>query len=112
MLIKTCRILLWDQIGSGTLEAFTSGVPTIVYWKRMYSREAPWAKELVENLERHGIVHSDADTLAQEIKTYLADPKAWMNNQGRKQAIQAFCHKFAWTSDDWPKLWKDYLAGL
>ncbi|MDC0381306.1 hypothetical protein OAM94_01210, partial [Nitrospinae bacterium] len=27
-LIKTCRILLYDQIGSGTLEAFTSEVPT------------------------------------------------------------------------------------
>ncbi len=111
-LIKTCRILLWDQIGTGTLEAFTSEVPTIVYWQRIYSRESPWAKELIAGLELHGIVHTDAKKLAQEIKTYLADPESWMNNSDRKQAIQKFCRKFAWASDDWAKLWRNYLADL
>ena len=109
-LIKTCRILLYDQIGSGTLEAFTSEVPTIVYWKRIYSREAPWAKELVADLEQYGVVHSEPDTLAKEIKTYLADPEDWMNNYGRKQAIKAFCEKFALTDSRWYDKWKEFLS--
>ena len=109
-LIKTCRILVYDQIGSGTLEAFTSEVPTIVYWKRLYSREAPWAKELVADLEQYGVVHSEPDTLAQEIKTYLADPEAWMNNYGRKQAIKSFCENFALTDPRWYDKWEEFLS--
>jgi putative transferase (TIGR04331 family) len=105
-LIKTCRIVLWDQIGSGTLECFTSKVPAIVYWKRIYSREASWARELIADLERCGVVHTDAGKLAQEIKTYLADPEAWMTNKERKEAIQAFCHKFAFTDSHWYESWK------
>jgi putative transferase (TIGR04331 family) len=109
-LIKTCRILVWDQIGSGTLEAFTSEVPTIVYWKRIYSREAPWARNLVAGLEQQGVVHSDPETLAQEIKIYLADPLAWMNNDSRKKAIKAFCEKFALTDPLWYDKWKSFLS--
>ena len=108
-LIKTCRIVLWDQIGSGTLECFTSDVPTIVYWKRIYSREAPWARELIAELERCGVVHTDADELSQEIKTYLANPEGWMNNKERKRAIQTFCHKFALTDSLWYETWKRQL---
>ena len=93
-LIKTCRIVLYDQIGTGTLECFTSEVPTMVYWKRIWSRETPWAKDLVSALEQYGVVHSDADSLAKEIKTYLADPEEWMNNPRRKRAIQNFCKSF------------------
>jgi hypothetical protein len=109
-LIKTCRILLYDQIGSGTLEAFTSEVPTIVYWKRIYSREGLWARDLVTGLEQHGIIHSDSDTLVQEIKVYLADPEAWMNDYGRKKAIKAFCQKFALTDPCWHDKWKEFLS--
>jgi putative transferase (TIGR04331 family) len=109
-LIKTCRILLWDQIGCGTMEALTSGVPTIIYWKRIYSREASHARDLVAALEQYGVVHSDADTLAQEIRAYLADPEAWMNNEGRKQAIKAFCQKFALTDPRWYEKWKTFLS--
>lgn len=109
-LIKTCRIVLYDQIGTGTLECLTSEVPTMVYWKRIYSREAPCARDLVAALEQYGIVHSNADTLAQEIKTYLADPETWMNSEGRKQAIKAFCQKFALTDPRWYDKWKDFLS--
>lgn len=108
-LIKTCRIVLWDQIGSGTLECFTSDVPTIVYWKRIYSREAPWARELIADLERCGVVHTDPCELAHEIKTYLADPEGWMINRERREAIHAFCQKFALTDSCWYEGWKRQL---
>ena len=108
-LIKTCRIVLWDQIGSGTLECFTSDVPTIVYWKHIYSREAPWARRLIADLERCGVVQTDAGKLAQEIKTYLSDPEGWMANKERKEAIQAFSQKFSLTDPCWYESWKHQL---
>jgi hypothetical protein len=111
-LIKTCRIVLWDQIGSGTLECFTSDIPTIVYWKRIYSRDAPWARGLIADLERCGVIHTDAGKLAQEIKTYLADPEGWMTDKARKEAIQAFSQKFSLTDTRWYESWKHQLFQL
>jgi hypothetical protein len=109
-LIKTCRIVLYDQIGTGTLECLTSEVPCIVYWKRIYSREAPCAKDLVAALEQYGVIHSNTDTLVQEIKTYLSDPDRWMNNPGRKKSIQDFCRKFALADPSWHHKWKEFLS--
>lgn len=108
--IQTCRIVLWDQIGTGTLECFTSDIPTIVYWKRLYSREAPYARELVAGLERCGVVHTDARELAREINTYLDDPEGWMVDKERKKAIRAFCQKFALTDSRWYISWKRQLS--
>lgn len=110
--IKTCKLLLWDQVGSGTLECFTSGVPTMVFWQRIYSRESLFAHQLIEELERVGVIHNDPDRLAQEIRKYLTDPKAWMNDADRKKAILAFCQKFALTDPKWYKSWKKYLRNV
>jgi putative transferase (TIGR04331 family) len=107
--IKTCRIVLWDQIGSGTLECFTSEVPTIVYWPRIYSREASWAKHLIDALERTGVIHKDPKKLVREIKTYLADPPSWMENSERKKAIDDFCKIYGLTDIRWHKKWKKAL---
>ena len=106
----TCRILLWDQIGTGTLECLTSEVPSMIYWKRIYSRESLWAKDLIARLEQNGIIHSSPETLTQEIKRYLGDPESWMNNSSRKQAIKDFCQKFALTDPRWFDKWKEFLS--
>ena len=105
-LVKTCKIVLWDQVGSGTVECFVSDVPTIIYWQRIYSREAPWAKDLITGLERCGVIHSDPVALANEIKTYLSDPDKWMTNPDRINAIRSFCSVFARTDSSWQKAWK------
>jgi hypothetical protein len=111
-LIKTARIVLWDQIGSGVVECFTAGVPTMVYWQRIYSRELPWARELLAELERCGVVHTDPDLLVSELGVYLADPKGWMADRMRVHAIKNFCYMFARTDLNWPTVWKRELAGI
>jgi len=111
-LIKTCRIVLWDQIGSGTVECLTAGVPTIIFWKRIYSREVSWAKGLIDELERCGIVHVEPDELASEIKKFIADPEQWMNDADRIRAVQKFCHSFARTDTQWAAIWKRELSQL
>ena len=56
-LIKKSKILLWDQIGSGTVEAFACEIPSIIFWKRIYSQESDWARIQIKNLENVGIIH-------------------------------------------------------
>jgi hypothetical protein len=65
---------------------------------------------LIADLERCGIVQTDAGKLAQEIKTYLTDPEGWMTNKERKEAIQAFCQKFALTNSRWYESWDQWLS--
>ena len=109
-LVKTCKIVLWDQVGSGTVECFVSKVPTIVYWQRIYSRDAPWARELIAGLESCGVIHSDPVALANEISAYLTDPEKWMSDPRRTDAIRRFCSAFAHTDSSWQKVWKRQFA--
>lgn len=109
-LIRRRRIVLWDQIGTGTLECFTSGVPTIVFWARTYSRESEIAKGSVAELERQGVVLSSPDAVRGSIETFLNDPAAWMDHEPRRRAIEAFCEQFARADENWDRIWRNTFA--
>ena len=111
-LIKKCKILLWDQIGSGTVEALACEVPSMIFWKRIYSKEAEWAKVHISDLEDVGVVHSDIKALIKEIKIYLIDPIKWMNDTNRKNAIRNFTNNYANCNENWYKIWKNQIKSL
>lgn len=111
-LIKKYKIVLWDQIGTGTIECFTSDVPAIVYWKRIYSREFAGAKELISGLEKNGVLHSSPESLALEISRYLNNPEKWMNDPSRRVAIARFCDEYASVSLNWKIQWRSYLKQI
>jgi putative transferase (TIGR04331 family) len=111
-LLKGYRVVLWDQIGSGTLDCFVCKVPTMVYWERLYSRETAAAQRVVRQLEDVGVVHSSPETLVVEIRKFLADPAEWMAAEKRVKAIEAFCYQFARTDPDWSAQWRKALKAL
>ncbi len=108
-LLRNYRLVLWDQIGTGALDCFVSKIPAMIYWERIYSQESAAAKGLVSQLEEVGVVHSSPKTLADEIRTFLADPSGWMSEERRVKAIDEFCFKFARTDKNWPTLWRNAL---
>ncbi|UPT74542.1 MAG: hypothetical protein M0D55_02060 [Elusimicrobiota bacterium] len=108
-LISRARLVLWDQPGTGFLECLTSGLPTMVLWSRLYNREAPWSREAFAALERVGIVHRDADAALAEFARFKAGPTAWMRDEVRAKAIEAFCLEYALIDDDWRKSWKRFV---
>lgn len=111
-LLKDYRAVLWDQIGTGTLDCFVSGIPTMIHWRRIYSRESVEARQLVAELESVGVVHSSSDSLVREMSHLLADPRAWMQDEHRQAAIARFCNKFARTDRRWPAIWRQALRAL
>ena len=111
-LIARCRIVLWDQPGTGFLECMSSGIPTMVYWPDIFSSEEEWVKPYINNFEDIGLIHRNANTLVNEIKKFKKSPFSWMDNNERKDTINKFCRLFAWTSDDWPEQWKKHLKSL
>jgi hypothetical protein len=111
-LLKDYRVVLWDQIGTGTLDCFVSGIPTMIHWERIYSRESTQASPLIAELENVGVVHSSADSLVREMSHMMADPRAWMQDERRQAAIALFCYRFARTDRRWPALWRQALRAL
>ena len=103
--INTGKILIWDQIGTGTCQCFTSNIPSIVYWERFHSRETSFARPLVAQLENVGVVHNNLESLFQEVEIYKKDPVSWINNTKRKKAVEEFCLKYAYTDKNWKKIW-------
>tara|TARA_B100000965_G_scaffold180327_1_gene150462 strand:- start:88 stop:1965 length:1878 start_codon:yes stop_codon:yes gene_type:complete len=105
-LVSTAKIMVWDQIGTGTLQCFTADIPTLVYWERFHSRETSWARPYIQELEKVGIVHNELNTLFNEISQFINDPISWKNNEKRKKAISSFCFNYAHTDKNWKKIWK------
>ena len=111
-LVQRCHVVLWDQPGTGFLECLSSNIPTMVYWPRTYSQEEAWVRPIFLELEHLGIVHRDIDTLLEEFKKFKVSPESWISNLERMALVNRFCRKFAWTSDEWPKLWRRYFDAL
>ena len=104
-LVKSANLIVWDQIGTGTMQCLSSGIPTIVLWKRIYSREVEWEKDLFKKMEKCGIIHRSVDSLILEIKKFNQSPEQWIKDPTRKSIILEFCNKFAFHSNDWKKIW-------
>ena len=101
------KIILWDQIGSGTVELFANKVPSIIFWKRIYSEEAEWSVDYINALKDTGVLHDNLDKLLYEIKKYIDDPIEWMNNTDRIIAINNFCKEYARYDKKWYNIWRN-----
>ena len=106
------KLILWDQIGTGTLECFVSNIPTIVYWKRIYSKESKFAIHEIKKLEECGILHKSLKTLIPEVQKAKADINRWMEQPFRKKAIKIFSDKFCMTNPKWKFIWKKKLLSV
>ncbi|UOG55411.1 transferase [Leptospira noguchii] len=111
-LIQNCTLVLWDQPGTGFLECLSCGIPTLVYWDRLYCEEEEWTKADFEILEKNGIIHRSVSSLFEEAVFLLQNPLSWMQEPSRQIAIDSFCRKYALTSENWSGDWKYYLKSL
>lgn len=111
-LLDECHAVLWDQPGTGFLECLASGLPTMVYWPRVYNQEEPWARSEFEELEAAGIVHRRAESLAEQALLLRASPAAWLELPRRREAAERFARRYAWADDDWAGRWREFLATL
>jgi hypothetical protein len=110
--LAQCGLVVWDQPGTGFLECLTAGIPTLVYWPRLYNRETPEARERFAALEKTGVVHRTLDGLFTGVENYLAAPGSWRGRPERNAAVARFCSEYARASDDWPEAWREFLEKL
>jgi hypothetical protein len=111
-LLNKCRVVIWDQPGTGFLECLSAGIPTMLNWTRISVQEEEWAKPIFHDLEKIGIIHRDVDTLVTEMEKFKESPELWMSNPARVALVNRFCRQFAWVSKDWPRYWRKYFDEL
>lgn len=111
-LLRKCNMVVWDQPGTGFLECLACGIPTVLVWTRLYSREEKWSKALFSELENVNIVNSSTGALAATLLQYLENPSEWMQSKVRRAAIERFCYEYARTDDNWKQVWRDFLDCL
>ena len=108
-LVRNCRILLWDQPGTGFLECLAADIPTMVLWTRLFNREAPRAAAIFARLEDVGIVHRTVDSLIVAYRDFADAPAAWCSDAARLSVCRSFVREFGWVEDDWASPWKAFI---
>lgn len=111
-LLSQCRIVIWDEPGTGFFECLIAGIPSMVYWPRITSHEEPYARGLFAKLEEAELVHNDPHRLACSVKNFLAAPNDWKEDPARKAAIQEALYLWARTDRRWAAPWKQAVAKL
>lgn len=111
-LVDECHVVLWDQPGTGFLECLVSGLPSMVYWPRIYNQETEQARDAFATLEREGLVHRTLSSLFDEMHRYKQNPSLWMADPGRAAATGAFCGAYASTSAAWTSDWRAFVRSI
>lgn len=111
-LIGKAKLTVWDEPGTGWFECLIAGVPSLLMWPRLPVAEEPYARPLFDSVERVGVSHHKAESLAAEAARCAADPRAWLSRPDRAAAVGALCRRYAWTQDDWPKPWARFVKEL
>ena len=108
--LLSADIIVFDQIGTGTLECFNMEIPALVLWQRTYSREVQWEEPLFMELEKNGIIHRTVSSLLDEVEIYKIAPENWMNNPERRDIIAKLCNKYGNSDEGWVEKWKSLLS--
>lgn len=111
-LLEKCKLVLWDQPGTGFLECIACGVPTMILWTRLYCEEEAWCVDDFASLEEVGLIHRTSPSVINELRSFLSNPTLWMNDSKRKMAVQNFSNKYALTDEKWWQSWHIYLMQL
>jgi len=111
-LIEGYDLIIWDQIGTGTLDCFVAGIPCLVYWEEIYSRPSAHAAAYIDLLKKQGVLHSQPESISLEIKSIFMDINGWMTEPSRVSAIKSFVNAHANAGVDWARIWKSSLRGI
>lgn len=108
-LLRQAWVVVWDEPGTGFFECLVSGIPTLLYWDRLTTFEAPHVRGIFAKLEDVGLVHKAHGTLVQAATSMLEAPEKWFANMERSSAISEALAIFADTNPYWHLAWKTGL---
>lgn len=89
--ILACDLLVLDHHGTTMLEAFSAGVPTILYWNRASWPLTPTCEALLARLADCGIWHDSPEGAARKTLEIMENPAKWRQDPAVAECIREYC---------------------
>lgn len=110
--MRRAKLAIFDHPATSFIEALTINVPTVLYWDHDIFLMRAEAEEYFELLRAAGILHRDPEGAAKKVNDIYDDSVSWWQQPEIQEARNAFCSRFALTSDDWIADWKAALTSI
>lgn len=111
-LLTCCWIVIWDEPGTGFFECLLAGIPTMLLWDRLISHEEAYARDIFMELEKVGVIHTTAESLASGIDDFINLPSKWLSDECRQSAIAKVIDRFSSVNNKWDSFWKSMLTSI
>ena len=110
--IKNTKLVVTNNYSTFFFKCLASNIPVILFTKPDTWKLNEKAKKIFEELERNGIIYSDAYLAAEKVNNDFNNIDEWWNKDQIQKSRIKFCKVFAWNDKDYLNYWKNYLWKL
>lgn len=110
--LRNARVVAFDNVGTGFLEALAAGVPTIAYQEPRFLHVRPSAERDFDLLLKARMLFDSPEAAARHAAAVLNDPSAWWGSREVLAALQRWRPGYAGVSGPWLPAWKSFMLGL
>jgi putative transferase (TIGR04331 family) len=107
--LSASRLFIGTYNATTFLETFAADFPTVLFWTPGQWELRPSAQPYFDGLRRVGLLHDDPVSAAHKVNEIYRDPVSWWQSAPIQCEKDKFCRRFAYTSDNWLKEWKNEL---
>lgn len=107
-----CRLCVTTYNATTYLETMTLNFPTLIYFDPEYWEVNEMALPFFNVLERAGILHYSAGSLAAKIEEVQDNTMVWWMGDDVQRAKNEFVNQFANSSDSFVHDWRDEIKSL
>lgn len=109
--VKNARIVVFDSVGTGLLEAMAVNIPVVAFSKFYEPRQGK-AFEQFEQLKYAGIFHVSSLSAAIHVKERYDDVNKWWLSDRVQEIRKFFVNRFALNSSTWAIDWAEALENV
>lgn len=93
--LDNCALYVCDHLSTTFIEALAADTPTILFWNADTNALRPEAQPYYDMLRQAGILYHRPEDAAAAVNALMVDVDRWWNEPARRQAVEAFCARFA-----------------
>ena len=107
--LKENSLCISSYNSTAALETLSANYPTILFWPKNLVLLRKEARKYLEQLGEVGIYHTDAKSAANHINSITNNIQGWWNKNSVQKARNLFISRYALSSKNWVRYWKNEL---
>ena len=106
------RLYVCDHISTTFAEAIATNTPTVLFWDPVFFDVAPAARPYFDRARAAGFVHDTPESAARWVHEVYPAVDQWWYDEATQRTVQEFRHRFARTSPEPLRDWRQLLDGF